>query len=401
MEIDFTPWLNMAIRWLHMITGIAWIGSSFYFVWLDNHLEKPKDPKKGMSGELWSVHGGGFYHKQKYAVAPEAMPDNLHWFKWEAYFTWMSGFALMALIYYYGADLFLIDKAKMDLSQGQAIAISLAFIAGGWLIYDGLCRSPLGSNNKLIAVIWFSLLTGAAYALTHIFNDRAAYVHIGVIVGSVMAFNVFMVIIPNQKKVVASLIAGEAPDARLGVIGKQRSLHNNYMTLPVLLMMISNHYPMTFSNPYSWVILAGLALVGVLIRHYFNMRHKGEASMLLPFAAAGLFVLLIIFAADMEARKRAGFADVSADFIQVQALVEKHCVACHAAVPAHESFDEAPAGVRLDEARLIRQHAPRILEQAVKSDIMPLGNETGMTDEDRAILGKWINDTMKENASKE
>jgi len=390
MEIDFAPWLNMAIRWLHVITGIAWIGSSFYFVWLDNHLEKPKEPKKGMSGELWSVHGGGFYHKQKYAVAPEQMPDNLHWFKWEAYFTWMSGFALMAVIYYYGADLFLIDNSKMALSQWQAIGLSLAFIVGGWVVYDGLCRSPLGKNNKLIGVLWFAILTGAAYALTQIFSDRAAYLHIGVIVGSVMAFNVFMVIIPNQKKVVADLIAGREPDPRLGQIGKQRSLHNNYMTLPVLLMMVSNHYPMTFSNPYSWVILAGLALVGVIVRHFFNLRHKGESKIGLPIAAAGLFILLMMFAADMEAKKRAAYADANASFSQVQAIIGKHCLACHAAVTTHESFEEAQAGVRFDSEALIRQHAPRIMEQAVKSDIMPLGNETGMTDEERAMLGKWI-----------
>lgn len=394
MEVDFTPWLNMAIRWLHMITGIAWIGSSFYFVWLDNHLEKPKGPKKGMSGELWSVHGGGFYHNQKYAVAPEEMPENLHWFKWEAYFTWMSGFALMALIYYYGADLFLIDKSKMALSQFEAIGISLAFIIGGWLVYDALCKSALGSNNKLLAVIWFALLTGAAYGLTHIFNDRAAYVHIGVIVGSVMAFNVFMVIIPNQKKVVAALLAGEAPDPALGIKGKQRSLHNNYMTLPVLLMMVSNHYPMTFSNPYNWVILAGLALVGVLIRHYFNIRAKGEAGPALPIAAAVLFVALIFFAANMEARKRAGFKAVDASFAEVQAIVDKHCTACHAAVPTHESFDEAPAGLKLGTRAMILEKAPLIIEQSVKSDIMPLGNETGMTDAERAMLGRWLEENM-------
>jgi uncharacterized membrane protein len=390
MEIDFVPWLNMVIRWLHIITGIAWIGSSFYFVWLDNHLEDPKEPKKGMSGELWSVHGGGFYHKQKYAVAPEQMPDNLHWFKWEAYFTWMSGFALTALIYYYGADLFLIDKAKLDLSQWQAIALSLAFIFGGWVVYDGMCRSPLGKNNKLLGIIWFAILTAAAYGLTQVFNDRAAYVHIGVMVGSVMAFNVFMVIIPNQKKVVADLIAGKAPDPRLGQIGKQRSLHNNYMTLPVLLMMVSNHYPMTFSNPYNWVILAGLALVGVIVRHFFNLRHKGQSNMFLPFAAVTLLIVLMMFAADMEAKKRAAYAHVEASFSEVQVIVEKHCSSCHAAVPTHESFDEAPGGVKLDTKELIMQHAPRIMEQSVTSDIMPLGNETGMTDAERAALGKWI-----------
>ncbi|PCI63419.1 MAG: hypothetical protein COB37_04790 [Kordiimonadales bacterium] len=392
MEIDFAPWLNMAIRWLHIITGIAWIGSSFYFVWLDNHLEKPAEPKEGLSGELWAVHGGGFYHKQKYAVAPANMPDNLHWFKWEAYFTWMSGFALLALIYYYGADLFLIDKSKMDLSQWQAIGLSLAFIAGGWAIYDGLCRSPLGQKNKLVGLIWFAVLVGAAYGLTNIFSDRAAYVHIGVIVGSVMAFNVFMVIIPNQKKVVASLLAGEAPDPRLGQIGKQRSLHNNYMTLPVLLMMISTHYPMTFGNPYNWVILAGLAIVGVLVRHFFNLRHKGQSNMAYPVSAAVLFVLIMVFAANMEARERASHSVSSATFSQVQAIIGKHCVSCHAAVPTSDVFEEAPGDVKLDSPALIRKYAPRILEQAVTSDIMPLGNETGMTDEERATLGKWIED---------
>ncbi len=395
MELDIASWLNMAIRWLHVITGIAWIGSSFYFVWLDNNLEDPKEPKKGMSGELWSVHGGGFYHKQKYAVAPEQMPDNLHWFKWEAYFTWMSGFALLAVIYYYGAELFLIDNSKMVLSQWQAIGISLASIVGGWVVYDGLCRSPIGQNNKLLGIIWFSLLTAAAYGLTQVFSDRAAYLHVGVIVGSAMAFNVFMVIIPNQKKVVASLLAGEEPDPRLGQIGKQRSLHNNYMTLPVLLMMVSNHYPMTFSNPYNWVILAGLGLVGVTIRHFFNLRHKGISKPILPISASVMFVGIMFFAATMEARERVDTAGVSSSFSQVQAIINKHCVSCHAAVPTHELFDEAQGGVKLDEPKLISQFGPRIMEQAVKSDIMPLGNETGMTDEERAILGALIENGMK------
>lgn len=395
MELDITPWLNMALRWLHFITGIAWIGSSFYFVWLDNNLEEPKEKKKGMSGELWSVHGGGFYHKQKYAVAPEQMPENLHWFKWEAYFTWMSGFALLALTYYYGAELFLIDKSKADLGQWQAIGISLGFIMGGWVLYDGLCRSPLGTNNKALGVVWFAILTAAAYGLTQIFSDRAAFLHVGAIAGTAMAFNVFMVIIPNQKKVVAALIAGEEPDPRLGKIGKQRSLHNNYMTLPVLLLMISNHYPMVFSNPYNWVVLAGLALVGILIRHYFNLKNSGISSPVLPVAAGVLFIAIMVFAASMEARKRAEFGDVKGSFTEVSALITKHCVSCHSARPNHEAFDEAPAGVKFDTAAEILQAAPRIMEQAVTSDIMPLGNETGMTDADRALIGQWIKDGAK------
>ncbi|NVJ96897.1 MAG: urate hydroxylase PuuD [Alphaproteobacteria bacterium] len=395
MELDITPWLNLAIRWLHVITGIAWIGSSFYFVWLDNHLEEPKEKKKGMSGELWSVHGGGFYHKQKYAVAPEQMPEKLHWFKWEAYFTWMSGFALLAVIYYLGADLFLIDKSKMDLGQFEAIGISLAFIVGGWVFYDGLCRSPIGQNNKLTGIIWFATLVAAAYALTQIFSDRAAFIHVGVIVGTAMALNVFMVIIPNQKKVVASLTAGEDPDPRLGQIGKQRSLHNNYMTLPVLFLMVSNHYPMTFSNPYNWVIVAGIGLVGVMVRHFFNLRHKGKSSPGLVFGAVGLFILIAMFAADTDKRARKAITPEAAAFTDVQAIIGKHCSSCHAAQPTHELFPEAPGGVMLDRPELIEQYAPRILEQAVKSDIMPLGNETGMTDEERALLGKWIEDGAK------
>ncbi len=395
MEFDITPWINLAIRWLHFITGIAWIGSSFYFVWLDNHLEEPKEKKKGMSGELWSVHGGGFYHKQKYAVAPEQMPDNLHWFKWEAYFTWMSGFALLAIIYYLGADLFLIDRAKMDLSQWQAIGISLAFLVGGWGFYDTLCRSPIGKNNRLTGILWFASLVAAAYALTHIFSDRAAFIHIGAIVGTAMAANVFMVIIPNQKKIVASLTAGEEPDPKLGQIGKQRSLHNNYMTLPVLLLMVSNHYPMTFSNPYNWVVIAGLGLVGVMVRHFFNLRHKGKTSPALVVASIALFIAVMVFTTEAEKRSRVDVGDAAVEFKQVQLIVSKHCVMCHTATPSHEFFDEAPGGILLDRPELITQYAPSIFEQVVSSDIMPLGNETGMTDEERALLGKWIEDGAK------
>lgn len=396
MEFDITPWINLAVRWLHFITGIAWIGSSFYFVWLDNHLEEPKEKKKGMSGELWSVHGGGFYHKQKYAVAPEQMPDNLHWFKWEAYFTWMSGFALLAIIYYLGADLFLIDRAKMDLSQWQAIGISLAFLVGGWGFYDTLCRSPIGADNRLTGIIWFASLVAAAYALTHIFSDRAAFIHIGAIVGTAMAANVFMVIIPNQKKVVAALTAGEEPDPKLGKIGKQRSLHNNYMTLPVLFLMVSNHYPMTFSNPYNWVVIAGLGLVGVMVRHFFNLRHKGKTSPALVAASVVLFIAIMVFAAEAEKQTRVDVGDQAVTMRQVQVIVGKHCVMCHTAAPTHEFFDEAPAGVLLDRPELILQYAPAIMEQVVMSDIMPLGNETEMTLEERALLGKWIEDGAKQ-----
>jgi uncharacterized membrane protein len=276
MLADLLPWLELALRWLHVITGIAWIGASFYFVWLDGNIRKSDGGNPLVAGELWAVHGGGFYHNQKYLVAPETLPPHLHWFKYEAYFTWISGFLLLAVIYYLGADIFLIDKAKLALNGPEAIAISLAFLAGGWIVYDGLCRSPLGQNGSVFGVIWFAVLVAAAYALTHIFSDRAAFLHVGAIVGTAMVANVFFVIIPNQKKVVASMLAREPVDPRLGLQAKQRSLHNNYMTLPVLLIMISNHYPMLYGSRINWLVLAGLSISGIMIRHVFNLRHKGE-----------------------------------------------------------------------------------------------------------------------------
>src|SRR5205085_6710552 len=261
MHVDWSEWFNLALRWLHLITGIAWIGSSFYFVWLDNHLRKPATGDA--SGELWSVHGGGFYHNQKYQVAPAHMPEHLHWFKWEAYFTWISGFSLLVLIYYIGAQSFLIDPAKVALSPAAGIAIGLAALALGWLVYDLLCRSPLGQNNLILGVFWFACLLFAAHLLNSLFNARAAYMHVGAMIGTVMVANVFFIIIPNQKKVVADLIAGRTPDPKLGAQAKQRSLHNNYMTLPVLFIMLSNHYPMTYGAERPWLVLALLGLTGV------------------------------------------------------------------------------------------------------------------------------------------
>ena len=276
MAFDLSEWLNLALRWLHLMAGIAWIGSSFYFVWLDNHLTKPAEGDA--SGELWSVHGGGFYHNQKYQVAPSAMPEQLHWFKWEAYFTWISGFSLLVLIYYVGAQSYLIDPAKAALSPAAAIAIGLAAQALGWLVYDLLCRSPVGSSNLVLGVFWFACLLWAAALLDSLFNARAAYMHVGAIIGTVMVANVFFIIIPNQRKVVADLVAGRTPDPALGAAAKQRSLHNNYMTLPVLFIMISHHYPMTYGAERPWLVLALLGLTGVAVRHVFNLRGRGQAT---------------------------------------------------------------------------------------------------------------------------
>ena len=266
MIADLIAWLNLGVRWLHVIAGIAWIGSSFYFMWLDARLKADETTPKGVQGDLWAVHGGGFYHKRKYLSVPPDMPDDLHWFKWEAYTTWLSGSALLVLIYYLGAPTYLIDTSKADLAPWQAIGIGLGFLAGGWLVYDALCRSPLGQRLRLFGVVWFLILTAAAFALGHIFSNRGAFIHLGAIIGTVMVANVFLIIIPNQRKIVAAMLAGETPDPALGKRGKMRSVHNNYMTLPVLFLMVSNHYPMVIDHPLNWLLIAGIGLSGLTIR---------------------------------------------------------------------------------------------------------------------------------------
>lgn len=386
MGFDLTEWLNLAIRWLHLTAGVAWIGASFYFVWLDNHL---KPPAKGeASGEVWSVHGGGFYHKQKYQVAPAQMPDDLHWFKWEAYFTWISGFSLLVLVYYIGAQSFLIDPAKAALSPLQGTAIGLASLAAGWLAYDLLCRSSLGESNHALGICWFICLLLAAFALNSVFTARGAYLHVGAIIGSVMVGNVFFVIIPNQKKVVADLIAGRTPDPALGKAAKQRSLHNNYMTLPVLFIMISHHYPMTYGAERPWLVLALLGLTGVAVRHVFNLRGRGQPA----GRAIGLAVVMALISVTYVTLEKRGPAATgqAATFAQVQPLIAKHCAGCHSTHPSHPEFPAPPLGLVLDSYPHVRAAAPRIKAVAVDSEIMPLGNITGMTKEERAQLGAWI-----------
>jgi uncharacterized membrane protein len=380
MGFDVAEWLNLALRWLHLTAGIAWIGSSFYFVWLDNHLVGPAEGDA--SGELWSVHGGGFYHNQKYQVAPAKMPEHLHWFKWEAYFTWLSGFSLLVLIYYVGAQSFLIDPAKAALSPAQGIAVGLAALVLGWLIYDGLCRSPLASSNVALGAFWFVILLWAAALLNSLFNSRAAYLHVGAIVGTAMVANVFLVIIPNQRKVVADLIAGRTPDPALGAAAKQRSLHNNYMTLPVLFIMISHHYPMTYGAERPWLVLALLGLTGVAIRHVFNLRGRGKATG--PTAAVAVILALVTVTYVTYEKKGAapGLARTLA-YADVQPIFATHCAGCH-------NVDAPPLGVKLDSWEHVSAASPRIERVAVDSQVMPLGNPTGMTPAERQKLGAWI-----------
>jgi uncharacterized membrane protein len=379
MAFDLGEWLNLALRWLHLTAGIAWIGSSFYFVWLDNHLKSPAAGEA--SGELWSVHGGGFYHNQKYQVAPSAMPDELHWFKWEAYFTWISGFSLLVLIYYIGATSYLIDPAKAALSPSAAIAIGLASLALGWLVYDLLCRSPLAANNAMLGAFWFAVLLYAAIALDRLFNSRAAYMHIGAIIGSVMVANVFFIIIPNQRKVVADLVAGRTPDPALGQAAKQRSLHNNYMTLPVLFIMISQHYPMTYGAQRPWAVLALLGLTGVAVRHIFNLRGRGQPTGL----AIGLAAILALASVSYVAWEK-GAAPTPAGnlrYADVAPILATHCAGCH-------NVNPPPRGVALDSYDHVRSAAARVKAMAVDTNAMPLGNPTHMTAVERQRLGAWI-----------
>ena len=387
MTYDFAAWLGLALRWLHVIAGVAWIGASFYFVWLDNSLTPPEPPEEGVKGELWAVHGGGFYHSRKFTVAPDHLPEHLHWFMWEAYTTWLSGFALLVVVFYFGAQSYLIDPAKAALSPLSAVAIGLGFLAGGLAVFEGLCRSPIGQKPALLGGLWFAVLTASGYVLSHLFSDRGAFIHVGAMIGTVMVANVFLVIIPNQRKLVAAMRAGAYVDPRLGAMGKQRSVQNNYMTLPVILIMISNHYPALTGGSSGWLYVAMMCAAGVSIRHFFNLRHVGRTAPGFLFLGATLFILVSMLAST----KPQTVADAAPpSYGEVEAIVVRHCVMCHSPNPAHRGITAPPAGVVLDSPEHISRYAPRIYDMAVSSHAMPMGNETGMTDQERQALGLWI-----------
>ncbi len=392
MDAAVLDWANLLLRWVHVIVGIAWIGSSFFFIWLDLSLNKREGLPDGVAGETWMVHGGGFYHAQKYLVAPEQLPEHLHWFKWESYATWISGFCLMAVIYYFGAESFLIDRQTLDVGPAAAIAISLAMLAVSWVVYDLICRSPLGNSTGPLAVAVFVLVVGAAFLFSNVFSGRAAFVHVGAMIGTIMSANVFFIIIPNQKKTVAAMLAGKAPDAVWGMQAKQRSTHNNYLTLPVLLMMISNHYPMTFGHEYNWLIVAVVLIIGGVVRDWFNTRNAGgggsRTAWQWPLATV-LTVGLAVFVSvpwNVETLDEEKMVDADGAF----AIVQTHCVSCHATEPINPDFDAPPGGVVFESVDHLRTHAVRILAQTVTSQAMPLGNTSEMTELERQQIGAWI-----------
>jgi uncharacterized membrane protein len=379
-------WLDLLARGLHVVTGIAWIGASFYFIWLDNHLEAPADPAhaaRGVKGELWAVHGGGFYNAQKYAAGPPAMPANLHWFKWEAYTTLLSGLFLLAVVYYAHADLYLVDPAISSLSAPGAIALSIATLTGGWIVYDLLCRSPLAKSDRALGATLAILCALAAWGLCNVYPGRAAFLHFGAMLGTIMVLNVFFVIIPGQRKLVEAAGAGRPVDPVHGLRGKQRSVHNTYFTLPAVFTMTSNHYAWVFGVPWNWAALIAISAAAALIRVFFVARHKGRASPWPLVAAAALLAAVAIAAMPGGSKQTVGGTTA-----QARAIVAARCASCHAATPTHPGFAAAPKGIVLETEAQVVALAPRIREQ-VAARAMPPGNLTGLTDFEREVLIQW------------
>jgi len=400
MTAYLMDWASLLVRWLHFVAGIAWIGSSFYFIWLNNHLlrpEEPADSAKGVSGELWSVHGGAFYHAQKYRVAPASLPKTLHWFYWEAYTTFLSGFALLCVLYYAQAESYLIDPSVAQLSKPVAIAIGVGFIVGGWLVYDGLCRTALARHDLALGVVLAVLFSAAAWGMCNLFSGRGAFIQFGAMLGAIMVANVLFVIIPGQREMVRALQEGREPDPEPGLRGKLRSTHNTYFTLPVLFTMISNHYASTFGARHNWLVLIAMSVAGALIRVYFVSRHTAhERNGRTPLLPAALAVLLLAGVAFALAPSRSASVSPVADsrapaeqFERVQLIVQQRCAVCHMGVPSGGGVAAPPAGIRLDAPEFIVMHAARMQIQ-LATRAMPVGNVTGLTEAERAELLGWI-----------
>lgn len=385
---------HLILRYFHVIAGIAWIGASFYFVWLDNNLQEPPQWKKdrGIKGDLWAVHGGGFYEVAKYQLGPPEIPHHLHWFKWEAYTTWITGMLLLTLLYYVGADAYLLDSSKNSLSAAGAIALSLLSIVLGFAVYEGLCRTPLVTNGRLFALVISLLLALWTWALDLLLADRAAYIHVGALIGTCMAANVFTTIIPGQRYLVAEISAGRVPDAAPGLKGKQRSVHNNYATLPVIFIMLSNHFAFTYAHPYGWLVLVALFINGVWIRHYFNLRHQGNhrPSVLLSGLAAFLAIMAAIAPwSSFNPPTSAAVTATVSDEVAWQ-LIDTHCTECHASAPRSPLFSAAPAGFLMETLDQVRSGKDKVYQRVIVTQDMPLGNMTQMSASERTTLANWL-----------
>jgi uncharacterized membrane protein len=405
LDLHVAEWLTLVMRWAHVVLGIAWIGASFYFIFLENSLNRTEGLRDELAGNLWAIHGGGFYYLEKYKGAPQQLPKTLHWFKYEAYFTWLTGFLLLILVYYINAKAYMVDPEVNDIGGDTAIYIGLGSLLTGWLIYDMLCRTSLLQKKKLFAVTGFLIVTLIGFILSKYLSGRAAFMHVGALLGTIMVGNVFFVIIPAQKAMVAAAKKGVAVNPELGKYAGLRSLHNNYITLPVIFVMISNHFPVTYGSSLNWIILALLTIGSVAVRHYINMHEKGShARWMLPFAAIALIALVIITAPTPSKVKATNTGSATpvkekytkpVSFTQVNTIIKKRCISCHSSNPTDDVQKFAPNGIAFDKPEQIQRQSERILIRVVQTRTMPQGNKTNITDEERDQLGAWIEQGAK------
>lgn len=392
MEAYLADWFSLIVRWLHLITGIAWIGASFHFVFLDNSLEAPDEEKQkqGVKGELWSIHGGGIYNVSKYALAPPSWPANLHWSKWEAYTTWITGTLLIVAVYYLQAQTYLVGAGKWIDDGSLAVLASIGFLASGLIVYELMVRSPLRQKTLLFVILLAAYVSVQCWLATRLFSDRAAFLHVGALLGTIMAGNVFLGIIPTQKRFVAAVQAGETPDADAAAFAKERSTHNNYFTLPVLFCMISNHYPFLYGHELNWVILIAIIAITAYARHFFNLRHRGTVNYWILVRAFAAFALLAGWLGYERITAAAAMKSAAADEMAALAVVEQHCQVCHSKTPSQPGFTAPPAGILMDDPAVFLQSVDQILT-AVNTGYMPLGNITGMSAEEKSTLVAWLN----------
>lgn len=389
MESHLTEWLNLLVRWAHVVAGILWIGASFYFIFLENSLNRTKNLKEGIAGNLWAIHGGGFYYLEKYKLAPKKIPRELHWFKYEAYFTWITGFALLWIVYYMNASVYMVDPEVMDIDPGYAVIIGLASLLVSWIAYDLLCESRIAKKPLLFALVGFALITLISWGLCQVLSGRAAFIHVGAIIGTLMVGNVFRVIIPSQKALVNAAKEGKPLDPSLGLNAGLRSLHNNYFTLPVIFIMISNHFPSTFGNNINWVVLAGLSLTSAVIKHYWNLLERGRnAVWILPVAAVGLLALVIVTAPQSNKEILEEADPVS--FSEIRSIFDNRCVSCHSQSPTDDIWKVAPNGVMFDTPEQIVQLKDKILNRVVITKTMPQANKSGMKQKERDLVEIWL-----------